>query len=177
MGESEAYAIYAELSYRFTDRFEASLGGRYFNDEQKQLTTNREDTFDTFNPRLNLAYTLQNDGLVYFNVAKGFRSGGFNQTALPPPLPQPPPTYGPEDLWTYELGYKSQLMDGRITLELAGYYNDWSDVQAATAGFEPFLVITNTGQISGPGLDVTLSALLTEGPDGNGDFGSEWYGI
>ena len=95
---------------------------------------------NSFSPRFNLSYELAEDSIAYFNVAKGFRAGGVN-LILQVPLPGGgfitlPENYGPETLWTYEVGAKSLLDDGRWMLEGAAFYTDWTDLQAVTCPFE-----------------------------------------
>ncbi len=95
---------------------------------------------DSFSPRFNLSYAFAEDTMGYINVAKGFRAGGVN-LILNVPVPgggvvSLPENYDPETLWTYEVGAKSLLDDGRWMLEGAAYYTDWTDLQAIFLPFE-----------------------------------------
>jgi len=168
LSKTEAYAVFGEVSYRVTENLEVTLGGRYYDDEQTVGTD--KASFDSFNPRINIAYTLSGGDLVYFNASKGFRSGGMNQI-LPPPLPTPPANFGPEELFSYEIGTKHAFNDNRVNLELAAYYNDWKEVQAPNPAFVPFLILTNTGNISGMGVDLSVSAMLSDHWTVGGTFG------
>ncbi|MGH8251243.1 MAG: TonB-dependent receptor, partial [Steroidobacteraceae bacterium] len=167
---SEAWAVFGDASYAFTDRFEALIGVRYFEDKRSD-SNHAPRTFDTINPRINLSFKISEDGLLYFNAAKGFRSGGFNLPLPSPPFPVVPPNYQPEELFSYELGAKKQWLDRRLTTELAVYYNDWKDLQVATSGFVPVVIFTNTGAASGPGIDLSLTARATEHLTVSGTFG------
>ena len=159
------WAAFAELRYTFTDRLEALLGLRHFQERQSIETTSEgllvvpgtesaEGTFVSNNPRLNISYKISTQGLVYANVAKGFRSGGFNLG-----LANAPPTYGPETLWTYTLGAKQQWLDHRLDADLSVYYNNWTRMQ--TTGYSngtPLNYVTNSGRASGPGVNFALNA-------------------
>jgi iron complex outermembrane receptor protein len=113
-----------------------------------------EGTFVSNNPRVNISYKTSADGLVYANVAKGFRSGGFNLG-----LANAPPTYGPETLWTYTLGTKQEWLERRLGADLSVYYNNWTHMQ--TTGYSngtPLNYVTNSGRASGPGVNFALNA-------------------
>ncbi|MEM9530979.1 MAG: TonB-dependent receptor [Pseudomonadota bacterium] len=159
--ESNAFAVFGDVSYAFNDQWEVLLGLRYYEDERTQRSlapTPREAEFDTTNPRINIAYTPTDNSTYYFNAAKGFRSGGFNVQI---PGFNIPPDFGPEDFNSFEVGTKQIAFDGRLSWELAAYYNDWTDIQApAPAAAIPFF--TNAGEASGPGVDFSLRALLGE---------------
>jgi outer membrane receptor protein involved in Fe transport len=162
---SKSKAVFGESSWKLTDRLEATVGLRWYEDEQHQVNrtltvglpetvTSGEATFDALTPRFNLAYRYSNDRMVYFNAAQGFRSGGFNLTVAPPGV-FVQPDYDPEDLWTYELGAKLVLAQGKLILEGAVFHNEWQDVQSLFSPFvgSPFSVTTNGGKASGTGFD------------------------
>jgi len=160
--KTRTWGLWGEAGYEFTDRFNATVGMRYFRDESQRnvdqvsfgvpSAVSGSETFTSANPRLNLSYKLSDQSLLYFNAAKGFRSGGFNGTSLQTP------TFEPEQLWSYELGSKGAYFDGFLNLEASLYYNDWQDVQ--TNFFTPagLTVTTNGGHIKGWGTD--LSAVI-----------------
>jgi outer membrane receptor protein involved in Fe transport len=120
---------------------------------------------DSFSPRFNLSYAFAEDTMGYFNVAKGFRAGGVN-LILNVPVPgggfvQLPENYDPETLWTYEVGAKSLLDDGRWMLEGAAYYTDWTDLQAIFLPFEGASIggTKNQGAATVYGAEVAASFL------------------
>ncbi|MEM6935656.1 MAG: TonB-dependent receptor [Pseudomonadota bacterium] len=159
--ESDAFAVFGDVSYAFNEQWEVLLGVRYYEDERTQRTlapTPRQAEFDTTNPRINVAWTPNDNSSYYANYAKGFRSGGFNVQI---PGFNIPPDFGPEDFNSFEIGTKQIALDGRVSWELAAYYNDWTDIQVpAPAAAIPFF--TNGGEASGPGVDFSLRALLGE---------------
>lgn len=162
---SRSKAVFGESTWKLTDRFEATVGLRWYEDQQEQInrtltlglppsTTSGEATFDALTPRFNLAYRFSRDRMVYFNAAQGFRSGGFNLTLAPPGVVIAP-DFDPEDLWTYELGTKLVAAQGKLILEGAVFRNEWQDVQSLFSPFPgaPFSVTTNGGKASGTGVD------------------------
>jgi len=123
--DSESSSIFADTSYQFFNRLTLGVGGRYFQDQQSYVSgypiTTQSGRFHSVDPRVYAQYKLTNDVNVYASAAKGFRSGGFNQ------LNQP--SFGPEDVWTYELGTKMALQGGRVTLDADIFYSDYTNYQ------------------------------------------------
>ena len=167
---SESWAVFGEAGYKFTPQLTATVGARYFEDRRKQNTSSTVfgnasvDTgtgnFNAFSPRFNLAYQPNEQVNLYANVAKGFRSGGFNLTSAGGGLLTIPPTYDPETLWTYEVGGKLQTADRKLSAEAAIYYNDWTDVQSlafAPPPFNAFSFVVNGTKLAGWGADAQLT--------------------
>jgi iron complex outermembrane receptor protein len=73
-----------------------------------------------------LDYHVNRDVLLYASASKGYKAGGYNSRALGG---TPPLSYNPEFLTAYELGLKTTLFDGRMTFNVAGFYNDYKDIQ------------------------------------------------
>ena len=108
---SNAAAGFANTSYRLFDRLTIGAGARYFKDNESNYqgppTTTQSQSFSSVDPRVYLKYDLTGDMNVYASAAKGFRSGGFNSEGQP--------TYGPESVWTYEVGSKASMLERRLS--------------------------------------------------------------
>jgi iron complex outermembrane receptor protein len=117
------------------------------------------DTDDGINPRFALEYRPTDSLLTYGLVSKGYRIGGVN-SGLATGLGAPP-TYGPDALWNYELGFKSTLAGGRMTLNGSIYYLDWSDI-ISVAGIEGFRYRINGGEASVTGAELSLEWQATD---------------
>jgi iron complex outermembrane receptor protein len=87
----------------------------------------RQD-FRFITPRVILNYRVGPEALLYASYARGAKTGGFN-TGLN--ILNSQRIYGPEYANNYEVGIKTDLLDNRLRLNLAGYYIDWTDQQAA----------------------------------------------
>jgi outer membrane receptor protein involved in Fe transport len=122
---------------------------------------------DGVNPRLVLNYHATDDVLIYATGARGYRPGGPN-VGLPTNLgcalgDAYRPLFDPDSVWNYELGVKSQFLDRRATLNVAGYRIDWKDVQQAVA--DPVcgsLFFANFGEARSEGVEVELSVKPVE---------------
>lgn len=83
-------------------------------------------------------FSYKTDGtLTYISATKGFRNGGVNAPINNPAcgpdlaalgLTEVPNSYGPDSLWSYELGTKLQFLDRRLIIDAAVYQYDWSDM-------------------------------------------------
>ena len=163
--ESESWAVFGEVSYDLMDgRLVPLVGLRYFRDDREftdvnrgfpPSTVNQSDTFDSWNPRFNLAYKLTDDDLLFLNIAKGFRSGTFNtQAALNDTVyPNAEAAVDEDSLWSYEIGSKLNLADGAVLLEASVYYFEWTDQQINFSTPRQIQYIVNAGDTTGLGLD------------------------
>lgn len=84
--------------------------------------------FSFFTPRAILNYKITPDALVYASYARGEKTGGFNTGLNVFPNQR---AYQPETSNNYEIGLKSDLLGRKLRLNLAGFYIDWNNQQAA----------------------------------------------
>jgi len=163
---TESVAAYAQVEYDITDRLQVTLGGRYTK-ESRDFTSSltfEEPSFDfpvfaitdgldndDFSWRLALDYQATDDVLLYASYATGFKSGGFNGGVVFDPVALAP--IGEESLAAYELGFKSQFANRRVTLNAAAFYYDYSDLQVFT--------LVNTGGVPTQILDNAADAKIT----------------
>lgn len=123
--------------------------------------------------RLNLSYQLPGDhGMTYAEVAQGYRPGGANDQSLAAlggfAVPQ---GYSSDDLINYELGYKGEFWDRRISLTTSVFYIDWSNIQLAMnspvtpANPVSYAYTGNAGAVRIYGAESELAARLAKGFD------------
>ncbi len=121
------------------DATQSGLFGSNGDDIARHTRTGRLDT--GLNPKFTLAWLPNPDLTVYSTISRGFRPGGGNEV-VPTTGPDScsaalaslgktsaPLTFGADHVWNYELGEKARLLGGRVTINAAGYYEDWADVQ------------------------------------------------
>ncbi len=94
---------------------------------------------------------------LYARAANGYRPGGANYTAQDAsgnPIPGAPLSYGTDDAWTYEVGYKAQLSPG-LAVEATVFRTDWKDLQQFTtiAGLGSLGFTSNLGKARIDGLE------------------------
>lgn len=85
-----------------------------------------------FMPSARIQYDFDANVMAYASYAHGFKAGGFSVAELS----AVPANYGyqPETVDAYEIGLKSELLDRRITLNLAAFRNDFSNLQVVING-------------------------------------------
>jgi outer membrane receptor protein involved in Fe transport len=177
-------AAYADGTWHVTKKLALTAGVRYFDFKETYflfeggvygvvdhlpLTTNARLKSTGVNPRGNISYQVNDDFMIYGEVAKGFRYGGGNQ---PVPLGSTgiagqctqnlaaygysaaPLTFGPDKLWNYTIGEKAKLANGRITFNASAYYIDWSDVQTRLRLNCSYFFTDNKGKITSKGIEL-----------------------
>ncbi|MDQ3140119.1 MAG: TonB-dependent receptor, partial [Pseudomonadota bacterium] len=129
--DTKTWAVFGDFTYKLTDQFSLSLGGRYTNDKRSSVVIKRnlrggaspalggtgvqfgalvsdfagEKTFKEFTPRVSLSYEPNDDNTLYASYSKGFKGGSFDPRAN---SPQATDTNGngaidPEDIFDFFL--------------------------------------------------------------------------
>ncbi|TPG05366.1 TonB-dependent receptor [Rhodanobacter glycinis] len=155
------WAAYGDVTWHATSQLSVLVGARYSSDRASytqtgdgilvgpsQFTTRGSDSPVTylFNP----SYKFSDDMMAYVRVASGFRPGGPN-VGVPPGLGAPL-TFGPDKLVSYELGFKSTVLERRMTFDVATFYIDWSQIQL-TVNAGGFGFLGNGGKAKSQGLE------------------------
>ncbi len=171
--EFETDAIFGRVAYETADaRWRFSAEARY-QDEKKTLTNLRGATpivfsnkWDSLTPRFTADYRLNDNQMLYMSVANGEKAGGFNGTVFN----EVQRLYEPDSNWTYEVGSKNDLLDGRLRLNVAVFYTDWEDLQITVTPLDipanllvnPPGIIGNTGGAEILGIEVEGTWFATD---------------
>jgi iron complex outermembrane receptor protein len=117
--------------------------------------------------RIALKYDWNDSVNTYLSYSTGFRSGGYNgRGASFLPATE---AYDPETVSSLEVGLKAELMDGRMSLNIAAFTSDYDDKQEEinvadpSSGTGQSTVVRNAAKASIQGLEVEWNMLLTEG--------------
>ncbi len=183
--KTEEFAVFGELTYAFSEVWSITAGGRYYDntvdavDAADGFANSGPSSFDEkqsengFNPKVLVKANVNDSVNIYASAAKGFRIGGVNGN-LPAGLcgpeldelgidPSNATTFDSDSLWSYELGFKSNLADNRLTLNGAVFFIDWSGVQQLNRLACGFQFVQNAGQAESKGFELELSAAPTQG--------------
>lgn len=130
---SEAWAGYAQANADFGP---LSLTGavRYDTDRRFDELANVAgsavtETFKAWQPSGTVKYQFSPDFMIYGTIGRGFRSGGFNAQNLVIPAIGAKRIYPKEMSTSYELGFKSQMFDRKLTFNVAAFYTDFTNAQ------------------------------------------------
>lgn len=163
---AEEVAIFGEIVFDLSERVEAVLGGRYFDNEVKanrftnsfgaQGTLDSTSSHDGFLPNLVLSFSATDDALVYARASKGYRNGGENLIGNPL-TGEPYPSYDPDEVWNYELGTKTEWANGRIRFDAAFFLMRWDDIQLSVLDLNTNLGYrANVGEAQSSGVELRV---------------------
>ncbi len=139
-----------------------------------------DSDFSDFAPRFGARFQVTDEVNVYAMLSKGYKPGGnsVGNNTNADGEPAFATKYDNETLWNYELGLKSELLEGRLRLNAAVFHLEWDDLQ-----FESFFFLT-PGDLStnfeqtisiedaeASGVEMEFAALVTDGLTISGGFG------
>ncbi|TVQ44892.1 MAG: TonB-dependent receptor [Gammaproteobacteria bacterium] len=157
--ERPSFALYGELGYDLTDRLSVTTGLRITRDSVRYRNArtelfdlsgttafaslvpfsfpldpdsgrvNQSESTTEVTGRIIFDYELADEVLVYAGYSRGYRAGTYNGLAYQD-ISQ---VYfvEPEKVDAFEAGMKSRFLDGRLQLNLAGFYYDYTNQQIA----------------------------------------------
>ena len=178
-----AKGVFTQADIDLNESWVLTLGGRYSSEEKSvdiaSIIPGLNDcdrqgcaTYDfsdreewsAFTPKVGMQWVMSDTAQAYAVWTKGFRSGGYNMrnTAFgesPGPTDQ-------EEQNSFEIGAKSQWLDGRVKTNMAVFHNTIDDMQrevnlpSETAGVAQ--LIRNTANATIRGAEFELMAAATD---------------
>jgi iron complex outermembrane receptor protein len=144
----ESLSIYGQATYNVQDNLRYIFGMRYTEDSFSSDVTNFfglqtyliEDEIDETTGKFAIEHDVDEDTMLYASYTKGFKPGGSNLTFGWPeddeqnfgaePAPQLIyPLFNSEIIDAYELGLKTDLMDGRMRANVSAFMYDYENLQ------------------------------------------------
>lgn len=158
------YSTYAEVAYDIIPRWEVSAGLRYFRyDDELDVCYAAypglpegyceagDDVSNNSLGKFSTRYKLTDQQSIYFTITEGYRRGGANIL----PLDSTAETfYEPDTAVNYELGYRSSLLDNRLTLNVAAYNVEWDNLQVRTTSSSSLPYFMNVGDARSTGVEL-----------------------
>ncbi|HVY81973.1 MAG TPA: TonB-dependent receptor, partial [Steroidobacteraceae bacterium] len=195
--KQNAWALFGDVTFELTDRFELDAALRYDEDTRKNTTETppfflaqtldpnaftgqvRKHTWNEAQPKATLRYKPSEDITLYGGWSRGFRSGGFNQTGVGAvAAASVPPIFGVSDLFeaevadTWEVGAKGQLFDRRLSAGLSLYRT-----KSENSYFFVFLAANSTQNLGNipeviyKGAELELNGRITDNWTGYASYG------
>lgn len=199
-------AIFGQAEYKVTDAFKLIVGARHtwekrrfitdssvqyqlggtdnFGPPQDQARFNLTDKGKNFSWRLGANYTFSRDAMLFATVSTGYKGGGFNGGFLssdPTERALQLQPFKPETVTSYEVGFKSQFLDRKVTLNVSGFLSDYKDQQvsilrnvadpAAPTGTRILFALANADKARIKGIDADVAVRLIPGVTLNAQLG------
>lgn len=151
--DAETSAVFAHANWFATDNLSFVLGLRW-TDESKTYTFYRSTPDGGSHPvlgplngevgdyegdqidyRASIQYQFNDLMMGYVQIATGFKGGGINPRPFFATQVQP---FEPEELTSYEVGMKTELLDRRLRLNGAIFFSDYTDKQLTASSCPAF---------------------------------------
>ncbi len=190
---AHSYAVFGEANYAFTPVWKLTLGGRFTKEDKSghsevydssgfppsldpavNIAAAYSHGWSAFNPKATLNFQPNSQFLGYATVATGFKSGGYDTSAVTSQGLATP--FQPEKVVSYEIGAKLTALDKRLVVNAAAYYAKYTDLQVQE--FQNLQYITsNAGVANIPGfeLESTFNALSWLTLKGNYSYMNDKY--
>jgi outer membrane receptor protein involved in Fe transport len=166
-------AAFGDITVHFGDQFNVQVGGRVSTNRQRYdevdsgslfggtfvtPTTHTKADANTF--LVSPQYKISPDLMTYIRVASGYRAGGPNAN-VPGGSAGLPTSYQPDKDTSFDLGLKGEVLDHRLSFDLAAYRIAWKNVQIVVID-QNYLLHTNGGDAKSQGLELSGQARPTE---------------
>lgn len=165
--DTRANALFTQGSWQLAKPLRATLGLRYSQEEKRfendssginasgaiipspnlTFTTDENANWDDWSPKFTLDYTLNKSTMIYGDVSKGFKSGGFNMTS-------PDAQFDPEEVTAYEIGAKLDWLNNAARTNVAVFYYDYTDLQVSAFSQPGVLTVTNAASATSQGIEI-----------------------
>ena len=168
--QNQTWALFGQVAYDISDSTTLTVGMRY-TDDQKTADA-YSGAFGSALPQVelngdNLSWDVAvnhivNDDLsVYARVATGFRAPTIQGRDVA--FFGVPTTAKEETIYSYEAGFKADLVEGRMRWNAAAFYYDMSDLQVtAVGGNDNNVRLLNLAEVIGYGFETDLEFLVSQ---------------
>ncbi len=182
-------AFFGQLEYAISEKWNVLAGLRYdyeskklnvlgeFQPEGADPMVTRPDTsakagFSALSPKLGISYEVNEQGRLFANFTRGFRTGGLTSLGSDPSQP-PLFSYKPEYSSNIELGFRQELWNRKLRLGITVFYTELTDAQVPTLVLPDAITITrNTGKLVSRGFEFELSSKPFKGLQVDYNFGT-----
>ena len=192
--DADALAAYVQVDYHASDQLTVT-GGVRWTDETKDVAYTANPNWGTgfgtsdiaalgypteqnakiSTPRIALEYKVNDDMMVYASATRGFKSGGWNARGTNAGAIE---VFGPEKVWSYEAGLRSDWLAGRLRLNVTVFSADVTDFQLPSAVYDPVtgaptFSTRNYASLENQGVEVEITAAVTDGLTVFANFGTQ----
>ncbi|WP_240223906.1 TonB-dependent receptor [Rheinheimera hassiensis] len=187
-GENTAYSVFADFSYALTNKLELTAGLRYVDEDKTSRYASNfgnsvlagvpllpvtstggeifsaEGSFDSWLPRFNALYRINNNMNFYTTVSKGRRSevvdvaSENSSTGVIPAITEMPA----ETVWNYEAGIKGNTDNNSLRYALSVFYQDYQNFQVTLQDDAGNFYVDNAGNAKNVGVEAEVKLALND---------------
>jgi iron complex outermembrane receptor protein len=119
--------------------------------------------YNNFSPTAGVDFHINQDMMLYASFSKGYKTGSWTtRLSHPHPVYDSSLHFEPEFAKSYELGFKSELFNHRMRLNLAAFHTKYDNIQLnSQVGISPTIV--NAGDATIYGFEGEMEAVIGGG--------------
>lgn len=176
----ETLGFFAGLTYDFNEQLSLSLEGRYQEDKfTRGIAIRTTAEYKSFLPRVILQYKPTPETNLYASFSKGVIPGEINQAVIDTQNDARvaaqftaggvQPFLAEELLDSYEIGWKQELFDNRLSIATAAYYGEWANKKSRIVLPINFTCGSTLAPVGNPGCNVAAGGAPAGQPARNPD--------
>lgn len=180
--EESSTSLFGNVDIRVVDGLTLSLGGRYSWNELEFDIVERGVSYaggiataagameeEPFTPRVALSWQIDEESMLYASYARGYRTGGVNK-AVPDICAgdlaalgiSGGGTYESDTTDSYEIGWKSSMLDRRLVVQTSVFQTTWDSIQQQIRLPCAFSLVANTATAVSQGIDLNVNWRATD---------------
>lgn len=192
--DNSSYSVFAQGRWAFTPTLELSAGARYSKDKKESRIVNESVNLNSgtgptllpqgqvivaniddsnVSPEVALTWKPTANQTLYGAFKTGYKAGGVaNSVFVPNSADSDNVKFGNEEVDGFEIGYRADLLDRRLRVDLTAYDYDYEGLQVTTYDVNLFRFrVLNAASASTTGLSGSFLWLATDQLSLNGNFG------
>ena len=182
----ESFSIYGETTYSYSDDMRLISGLRYTEDTFKTDVANfynidifnEKGTADEITGKVTLEFDMDDDTMAYVSFTRGFKPGGTNLTfgratreeldaifrfdaVVAPAMVFK--TFDPETIDSFEVGLKTDLLDGRARANIAAFSYAYENLQFQATDPDQYQGgVANIPESEMSGVEIEFTGILSD---------------
>lgn len=178
--DTDSIAVFGQATWHISERLDLTAGLRYLNEEKSSVTvpvppgtslgTNGTVEIDD-KPLMgtaSLAYEFSENANAYIKYSRGYLAGAVNLFISGPDI-QDNPSVEPSTSDSFEIGGKFRMLDNRLRLDTAIFFQELQDQQVQATvpipgggGLATIVIVDNAAEIDSTGVELELTYAPTE---------------
>lgn len=187
--QTTSSALFTNVTYDFTDKLNGFVGVRYSHVKKAMEfaqggyatsipgvylldyidipASSQSQNDDFVSWTAGLSSQLQSNVNAYAKVARGYKEGGYSfrpqsTASVGGDINNPDLGFGREQVTSYEVGLKSDLLSRRMRLNLAAFYLEYEDIQTRVVDDNGVNRVINGPMASSQGIEAELRYRLSQ---------------